>query len=70
MKPQTTVLINRETTKQEVDKWMEDLFVRIQLRIMHPHSIIRQDGTPENADAKQRRVKEVMLLSGDPATRL
>jgi len=28
MKPQTTVLINREATKHDVDKWMEDLFGR------------------------------------------
>ena len=45
MKPQTTVLINREATKHDVDKWMEDLFARIQLCVMHPHSVIQRDGT-------------------------
>lgn len=45
MKPQTTALINREATQRDVDKWMEDLLVRIQLRIMHPHGVIHQDGT-------------------------
>lgn len=45
MKPQTTVLINREATKRDVDKWMEDLLARIQLCVMHPHSVIQRDGT-------------------------
>jgi hypothetical protein len=45
MKPQTTVLINREATRHDVDKWMEDLFARIELRVMHPHSVIQRDGT-------------------------
>ena len=45
MKPQTTALINREATKHDVDKWIEDLFIRIQLYIMHPHRVIHQDGT-------------------------
>jgi len=45
MKPQTTALINRETTGRDVDKWMEDLFARIQLCVLHPHSVIHQDGT-------------------------
>jgi hypothetical protein len=45
MKPRTTGVINREATKHDVDKWMEDLFVRIQLCVMHPHSVIQQDGT-------------------------
>jgi len=45
MKPQTTALINRETTGRDVDKWMEDLFARIQLCILHPHSVVHQDGT-------------------------
>jgi hypothetical protein len=45
MKPQTTVQINRETTKHDVDKWMEDLFARIQLCLMHPHTVILRDGT-------------------------
>jgi hypothetical protein len=45
MKPQTTVLINGEATKHDVDKWMEDLFARIQLCVTHPHSVIQRDGT-------------------------
>jgi hypothetical protein len=45
MKPKTTVLINREATRHDVDKWMEDLFARIQLCVMHPHSVIPRDGT-------------------------
>jgi hypothetical protein len=44
MKPQTTVLINREATSHDVDKWMEDLFARIELCVMHPHSVIQRDG--------------------------
>lgn len=43
MKPQTIALINGEATKRDVDKWMEDLFARIELCIMHPHSVIHQD---------------------------
>jgi hypothetical protein len=38
-------LINGEATKHDVDKWMEDLFARIQLCVMHPHSVIQRDGT-------------------------
>ena len=53
MKPQTTVLINREATKHDVDKWMEDLFARIQLCVMHPHSVIHREGTTN--------VKEIMF---------
>ena len=45
MKPQTTVLINGEATKHDVDEWMEDLFARIELCLMHPHSVIQRDGT-------------------------
>jgi hypothetical protein len=45
MKPHTAVLINREATKHDVDKWMEDLFARIQLCVMHPHCVIQRDGT-------------------------
>jgi len=48
MKPQTNVLINREATKHDVDKWMEDLFARIEtpVRVTRcsaggpPHSIV------------------------------
>jgi hypothetical protein len=51
MKPQTTALINREATRRDLDNWMEDLIVRIQLCIMHPHSVIHQDGTASDEDA-------------------
>ena len=52
MKPQTTVLINREATRHDVDKWMEDLFARIELRVMHPHSVIQRDGTTNKEETK------------------
>jgi hypothetical protein len=42
MKPEITVLINREATKHDVDKWMEDLFARIQLCVLHPHRVIQR----------------------------
>jgi hypothetical protein len=45
MNPQTIGLINREATKHDVDKWMEDLFARIQLCVMHAHGVIQRDGT-------------------------
>ena len=45
MASQTTGLLNGETTKRDVDNWMEDLLIRIQLRTMHPHDVIHQDGT-------------------------
>ena len=45
MKVQSTALINREATKDNVDKWAEDLFIRIQLCVMHPHSVVEKDGT-------------------------
>jgi hypothetical protein len=50
MRPQKAARINQEATKRDVDKWMEDLLVRIQLRIMHPHSVIDQDGTAIGED--------------------
>jgi hypothetical protein len=50
MKPQATVLINREATKHDIDKWMEDLFARIQLCLMHPHSVIQQNGTTNDEE--------------------
>ena len=40
--------INRETTTVDVDKWMDDLLIRIELRTMHPHDLIHQDGTTES----------------------
>jgi hypothetical protein len=50
MKPQSTVPINREATKHDMDKWMEDLLVRIQLCGMHPHSVIQPDGTTNEGE--------------------
>jgi hypothetical protein len=29
----------------DLDKLMEDLFARIQLCVLHPHSVIQRDGT-------------------------
>ena len=54
MKPQTTVLINREATKHDVNKWMEDLFARIELCVMHPHSVIQRDGTTNEEETMWR----------------
>ena len=48
MKTPTTAFINRETTTVDVDKWMDDLLIRIELRTMHPHDVIHQDGTTES----------------------
>jgi hypothetical protein len=64
MKPQTTVLINRETTKQDVDRWAEDLFVRIQLRIMHPHNVIQQDGTASEEETTVEELRATEVLTG------
>jgi hypothetical protein len=50
MKLQTTALINREATGRDVDRWMEDLLARIQLCILHPHSVIHQDGTAKGEE--------------------
>jgi PilZ domain len=55
MRLQNAALINQEATKRDVDNWMEDLLVRIQLRIMHPHSITDEDGA---AIGEQPRVVE------------
>jgi hypothetical protein len=65
MKPQTTGLINRETTKHDVDKWMEDLFARIQLRVMHPHSVIQRDGA---TNEKQTIFEELRTTEGPLGT--
>src|SRR5579864_2391540 len=43
---QMFALLNSEATKRDVDKWTEDLLNRIQLCIMHPHSVIHQNNTP------------------------
>jgi hypothetical protein len=67
MKPQTTGLINRETTKHDVDKWMEDLFARIQLCVMHPHSVIQRDGATNEEETmfEELRTAEVPLGTQD-----
>lgn len=44
MSSRDTGLINQEATKRDVDMWMEDLLARIELRIIHPHSVIDQSG--------------------------
>lgn len=44
MRLQNAVQINQQATRRDVDQWMEDLLIRIQLRIMHPHNVIDQEG--------------------------
>jgi hypothetical protein len=39
------VQMNSQVTKQDVDKWAEDLLDRILLRTMTNHDVINQDGT-------------------------
>jgi hypothetical protein len=67
MKAQTTVLINREATKHDVDKWMEDLFARIQLCVMHAHGVIQRDGTTyeEETIFEDLRTTEVPIHTQD-----
>ena len=67
MKPQTAVLFNREATKHNVDKWMEDLFARIQLCVMHPHSVIQRDGTTNEEETmfEELRTREVPVGAQD-----
>ena len=52
MRLQKAVLINQQATKHDVDQWMEDLLIRIQLRITHPHNVIDQEGSPIARDAR------------------
>lgn len=61
MRLQTTALINRETTGRDVDKWMEDLFARIQLCILHPHSVIHQDGTATKEEVQVVEPGEIIV---------
>jgi hypothetical protein len=61
MTSQTTSLINGEATKRDVDNWMEDLFVRIQLRIMHPHNVIHQDGTASEEETQIVEPREIIV---------
>ena len=67
MKPEIIVLINREATKHDVDKWMEDLFARIQLCVLHPHSVIQRDGTTNEEERmfEELRTTEVPLGTQD-----
>jgi hypothetical protein len=67
MKPEITVLINREATKHDVDKWMEDLLARIQLCVLHPHSVIQRDGTTNEEERmfEELRTTEVPLGTQD-----
>ena len=60
MRPQKAARINQEATKRDVDKWMEDLLVRIQLRIMHSHSVIDQDGTAIGEDRMVVEFEEII----------
>ena len=61
MKLQTTALINREATGRDVDKWMEDLLARIQLCILHPHSVIHQDGTASEEEIRIVEPGEIVV---------
>lgn len=47
--------MNPEATKHELDKWSEDLLIRIQLRFMHPHTVIHQNGSA--ADEENRALE-------------
>jgi hypothetical protein len=51
--------MNREATKRDMEMWMEDLLVRIQLRVMHPHSVIHQDGTASGEETKALEPGEI-----------
>jgi hypothetical protein len=64
MKPQTTVLSNREATKQDVDKWMEDLFARIELCVMHPHTFIQGDGTTKEEETMFEELRATEVPTG------
>ena len=62
------LLINRQATRRDVDQWMEDLLIRIQLRIMHPHNVIDQEGGRVGEDAGVLQPEEInvntLLLDG------
>ena len=61
MRLQTAVQISQQATRRDVDEWMEDLLIRIQLRIMHPHNIIDQEGGRVGGDAGVLEPGEVNL---------
>ena len=67
MKAQSTGLINREATKHDVGKWMEDLFARIQLCVMHAHGVIQRDGTTNEEERmfEELRTTEIPLGTQD-----
>lgn len=60
--------LNQQATKRDVDLWMEDLLIRIQLRIMHPHNIIDQEGGRIGEDARVLQLGAInvnkLLLDG------
>ena len=61
MQSQTTSLINRESTQRDVDSWMEDLLIRIQLRTMHDHDVIHHDGTTHEEKTPIVDLREMIL---------
>ena len=61
MASQTTGLLNGETTKRDVDNWMEDLLIRIQLRTMHPHDVIHHDGIRTGEEPQLLELPEISL---------
>lgn len=62
MSSRDTGLINQEATKRDVDMWMEDLLARIELRIIHPHSVIHQGGTIMGEEPNSREIVVKGLL--------
>jgi PilZ domain len=68
MRLQTAALINQQATKRDVDQWMEDLLIRIQLRIIHPHNVIHQEGGRIGEDTRLLQPAEInmnkLLLDG------
>lgn len=61
MSSRDTGLINQEATKRDVDMWMEDLLARIELRIIHPHSVIDQGGTIMGDEPKILASREIVV---------
>lgn len=61
MQSQTTGLINRESTERDVNNWMEDLLIRIQLRTMHEHDVIHHDGTAHEEKTSIVDLREMIL---------
>lgn len=61
MSSRDTGLINQEATKRDVDMWMEDLLARIELRIIHPHSVIDQSGAAMGEEPKILASREIVV---------